>query len=738
MASFFWTKAAGGGTGTWDAVTTTNWASSSGGAGGVGVPGVSDTVTFDANSFNAITDTCTVNTNFSVTSITCGAMGGILDFSANNNSPTMQTFNCSGTGTRTLNLGNGTFTITGASATVWNIGTTTSLTDSFASATIKLTGANAAISVASRTYGSFQFTGGGTMVIGGSATMPWTALTVTGVGNGDNISINQALTLSGALIVTGASSVNTLNVKSAVAGTLRAITHASTSSALSNATWTDISLTFNGPSNTWTLSEALNLTSATAAPVLTLTAGTFNANNFNVTCGIFSSSNSNTRVLTMGSGTWTLTGNAATIWSMATGTGLTINIGTTPVNCTYSGSTGTRTIACAGARGPNFLFSAGSDTVAGTGTSTIGSLNFTGFTGAFSNANSFDLLGSLTLGTGMSVTSTASSLRLSGTGSHTITTNNVQINLIITQQGVGGTYTLQDNLDMSGASLRALQLNNGTFNANNFNVTCGSFSSSNSNTRSLLMGTGTWTLTGTGTVWTTATTTGLTLTAGTSTIKITDASASSKTIATGNGLTFGNLWLTGGGTGTMIIGTAANTQTFANIQVDPALTVQFFAGSTTVVSSITWSGTASLTNTFQSTTNGTAWTISAPSGVLSADYISLQDSTATGGATFLYGANSTNVSGNTGWNRGKTLDYSAGANGTLTGTTHQVIVSGTNGTTVTAKGNTGYQFNEWNDFGGGAIRQDHNVDHDITVSASFVPYSTLSTFTKKHKYKDAA
>jgi hypothetical protein len=66
MATYYWV----GGTGTWDSATTTNWASSSGGAGGAGVPTSADDVVFDANSGTAATVTvastaaclnCTVN-----------------------------------------------------------------------------------------------------------------------------------------------------------------------------------------------------------------------------------------------------------------------------------------------------------------------------------------------------------------------------------------------------------------------------------------------------------------------------------------------------------------------------------------------------------------------------------------------------------------------------------------------------------------------------------------------------
>ena len=51
----------------------------------------------------------------------------------------------------------------------------------------------------------------------------------------------------------------------------------------------------------------------------------------------------------------------------------------------------------------------------------------------------------------------------------------------------------------------------------------------------------------------------------------------------------------------------------------------------------------------RSVTAASAFTISKPSGIINLDYITMQDCTASGGATFYAGANSTNTSGNTGW-----------------------------------------------------------------------------------------
>ena len=51
-----------------------------------------------------------------------------------------------------------------------------------------------------------------------------------------------------------------------------------------------------------------------------------------------------------------------------------------------------------------------------------------------------------------------------------------------------------------------------------------------------------------------------------------------------------------------------------------------------------------------SSTPSTAATISKALGTVSCDYLSIQDSTATGGARYFAGTHSVNVSGNTGWN----------------------------------------------------------------------------------------
>jgi len=66
-----------------------------------------------------------------------------------------------------------------------------------------------------------------------------------------------------------------------------------------------------------------------------------------------------------------------------------------------------------------------------------------------------------------------------------------------------------------------------------------------------------------------------------------------------------------------------------------------------------------------------------------------------------------------------TLTYSANANGHLTGITSQTVLSGANGTAVTAVANSGYHFVNWSDASTSNPRTDTNVLNNITVTANF-------------------
>jgi uncharacterized repeat protein (TIGR02543 family) len=73
-----------------------------------------------------------------------------------------------------------------------------------------------------------------------------------------------------------------------------------------------------------------------------------------------------------------------------------------------------------------------------------------------------------------------------------------------------------------------------------------------------------------------------------------------------------------------------------------------------------------------------------------------------------------------------TLTYSAGTNGTLSGTTPQIINQGANGTPVTAAPNAGYAFVKWSDGITENPRTDTNVTADTSVTAEYIGKNTVT------------
>jgi hypothetical protein len=73
----------------------------------------------------------------------------------------------------------------------------------------------------------------------------------------------------------------------------------------------------------------------------------------------------------------------------------------------------------------------------------------------------------------------------------------------------------------------------------------------------------------------------------------------------------------------------------------------------------------------------------------------------------------------------QTLTYTAGAGGSLTGTTPQTVAYGSNGTAVTAVPDANYSFVDWSDSSTQNPRTDTSVSGDVTVTANF----TIDTFT---------
>jgi len=72
-----------------------------------------------------------------------------------------------------------------------------------------------------------------------------------------------------------------------------------------------------------------------------------------------------------------------------------------------------------------------------------------------------------------------------------------------------------------------------------------------------------------------------------------------------------------------------------------------------------------------------------------------------------------------------TLTYTAGANGSITGTSPQTVSYNTNGTAVTAVPSTGYHFVNWSDSSTSNPRTDSSVTANVSVTANFA----IDTYT---------
>lgn len=72
------------------------------------------------------------------------------------------------------------------------------------------------------------------------------------------------------------------------------------------------------------------------------------------------------------------------------------------------------------------------------------------------------------------------------------------------------------------------------------------------------------------------------------------------------------------------------------------------------------------------------------------------------------------------------LTYVAGTNGTITGSTNQLVALGGSGTAVTAVANGGFVFSSWSDGNTNATRTDTNVTGSVTYTAKFVSASAVN------------
>jgi hypothetical protein len=402
------------------------------------------------------------------------------------------------------------------------------------------------------------------------------------------------------------------------------------------------SLVFNGVGGEWTLNGAITIPSN--ANTL-LTSGTLNLASYTLSTGRFNSTGSNIRTIAFGTGQMSVTGNG-TVWETSTITNLSVS-GSKTVNFTSVGST-TLTVNSGDIAEANALdFNVTGGTYAfrfgySSGNSAVRDLNFTGFSGSWDGLNGVAVIyGNLTMSATMTTGASGVKRFAATSGTKTITSNGASLN-IVEFNGVSGTWQLQDNMNVTQQS--GVDFRNGTVDLNGQTLTTPRGKTS-AGTKNITFNGGTLAITDTSIIaWYNVVPTGFTTTAGTGTGKISMTSASAKSF-NGGGSTY-NCTLNQGGAGALTI---TDSNTFSNITntVQPA-SVLFTAGTTSTFTNFNLSGTSGNLITIGSVT-AASHTLSKASGNVSSDFLSISQSTATGGAGWYAGANSTDGGNNSGW-----------------------------------------------------------------------------------------
>ena len=590
-----------GGTGTWDATTTTNWSTSSGGAGGASVPTSLDNVIFDTSSSTAnAAYTVTIGTGATVRAkaITMGGPG------AGNN------ITWAGSGTMVmhddfdLTAGTADCTRTFTGAIVLS-GSTSGFTFNSNGVTlasgITVNGVNSQWALA----GALDIGSSTLTVTNGSFDLATYNLTAGSISsdNGNSRTIDfdtGTTTLSGSTPLTFGTTETNRAALTCTASTSQ-ITCSATSPTFSgnNQTFYNVSftstsagtITLNG-ANTFNNLSFTGLTSAglknitlaanqTVNGTLTFSAGT------NATMRHFCRSDTigTTRTITTAafSGTdvdfrdITIAGAAAPVSGTRLGdakgnSGITFVAGKTVYvrstgSANWSSSTGWSATSGGAADVTQFplaqdtavfpaaTYPSSGSTITVDQSYNIGTIDMslrTSNTVTLSTTAGPNVYGNWVNGTGTTISGT-NNITWAGRGSQTITSAGKTFTQTFTVQTPGGSVTLQDALTLNQSAAGVITLEAGTFDASSYNVSLtgasAGFASANSVTRTVAVGSGTWTISGSGSAWNTVTITNLTVT-GTGTISLTSASA--KTFA-GGGASYSGITLDQGGAGTLTI-----------------------------------------------------------------------------------------------------------------------------------------------------------------------------------------
>ena len=464
-------------------------------------------------------------------------------FTTNNFNVTATQLSSSNSNTRTINLGSSTVTLTSNSG--WGCSTSTNLTVNAATSSIILSATSPGFDGGSRTYNDVSFTSTAlaSPVIGGGNTfnnLSFAGRTTAGIAQlaiFSNQTINGTLTLSA-----GTNATMRTFVRSNTLGTTRTLTCAAVAS-LTDIDFRDITI------------------AGAAAPVSGTRLGDCKGNS-GITFGAAKT------VYKVGGAAW-----SSTNW--ATSSGGTFNASNFPL------AQDTAVI-------DNFYPPSGS-TITIDAAYNIGTINMSARTSntmtLATSTNTPTIYGNWINGTGTTLTGSGN-LTFAGRGSQTITSAGKTFTQSLRVETPGGSVTLQDAFTTNRSSAAALVIWNGSFDANNYNVSLtgisGGVNSDSGLTRSINFGSGTWTISGTSIDFNPAT--NLTVT-GTGTINLT--SASSKIFDSGGIQTWPTI--NQGGTGTLTI---SGSNKFAGITNTAIGRIQFTGGTTNEFTSFTLSGSA--------------------------------------------------------------------------------------------------------------------------------------------------
>jgi regulation of enolase protein 1 (concanavalin A-like superfamily) len=170
-------------------------------------------------------------------------------------------------------------------------------------------------------------------------------------------------------------------------------------------------------------------------------------------------------------------------------------------------------------------------------------------------------------------------------------------------------------------------------------------------------------------------------------------------------------------------GSTANPRTDLNVTSNLAVTANFAINTYTLAYAAGMNGTISGSSpqTVNYGASGSAITAMANTGY---HFVNWSDGSAANPRTDLNVTSNITVTANFAANT-YTMGYSAGTNGTISGSSPQTVNYGTSGSAVTAVANTGYHFVNWSDGGTADPRTDVNVTNNITVTANFA----INTYT---------